>query len=104
MRVEVDTDARTLRRVALLVMRLREDSTGLGTELDAIATIIERMKRYIVLAQPLPADDLRQLAALLAAMTSRAPTHTPLSESIRGELRELLGSVSPSRLRSRLAH
>ena len=104
MRVETNTDIRTLRRIALLVTRLREDAVELNPELNAVAVILERIKRHVALEEPLSGDEFREMAGLVAALTTKTVAPTPLHQATVGELRELLAHITPRTGRRRMSH
>ena len=104
MRVETNTDIRTLRRIALLVTRLREDAVELNPELDAVAAILDRIKRHVALEEPLSGDEFREMAGLVAALTTKTVAPTPLHQATVGELRELLAHMNPRTGRRHMSH
>jgi len=104
MRVEANTDIRTLRRIALLVTRLREHAAELNPELNAVTAILDRIKRRVALEEPLSSDEFREMARLVAALTTKTAAPTPLNQATVGELRELLAHISPRTRRHHISH
>lgn len=103
-------DVATLRRIALLVVRASED-TAPGPVHDGlvkISSVIDHMKRAIVLGRPVEWDDVVRLQNLVTRLPKRCcdphtPTELVRSSAIR-ELRELVSRVDGDVHRAAVSH
>ncbi len=93
--VSFATDVRSLRRIALLVVRAREDWGPCCQELEDIALAIEHMKRDVALGSPHVAVDLRRIASLVRNLSCGATDRQSLQQSVMGELRDLVAQLTP---------
>lgn len=87
-----------LRRIALLVIRAREETSGaVSDRLFKISSVIENMKRSIALGSPLAVEDVARLQALVKQLPKRSSTPRTASEIVRwstfSELRDLVTRV-----------
>jgi len=95
MRVEMDTDVRALRRIALLVLRAKEDGGPCLPELEEIGEVIERMKRDVALGTPFIGEDLREMASLVGGLPCDTDDHGRVHRVVVGELRDLVAQLTP---------
>jgi hypothetical protein len=86
-----------LRRIALLVTRASEDCDPIRDDLEKIATVIDEMKKSLVLGAPLD-KNIARLSSLIRRLPDDARCKTSSCKRLRAslvdELRELLPAVS----------
>ena len=99
------TDVLALRRIALLVTRATEDCDPIRDELMRIATVIDQMKRSILLDEPLE-QNIAKLSSLIRHLPMDCKLGNTSCERLRnslmGELQELVPTLgsTPQRRRS----
>ena len=86
-------EAVALRRIALLVTRATEDCDPIRADLSKIATVIDAMKRSLVLGAPLD-KDVDKLSTLVRKLPAENDCETSscrrLRTSLMHELQELV--------------
>jgi len=94
-------DVSTLRRVALLVMRARDDASpgAVHDELAKIGPVIERMKRSVAIGSPFATNDVMSLFMLVKRLPRAGSAHSAseiVQASTISELRDLVTRVDRS--------
>ena len=96
-------ETRTLRRIALLVLRAGEDERdrSVSDRLWRIGAIIDHMKRDVALGAAASDGDVATLASLVQRLpaTAREPlfSHQVVQQSVLTELRELVSQLCRER-------
>ncbi len=93
--IQLEGNVRALRRIALLVIRAKEDWGPFCSDLDDIARVIERIKREIALGSRLTADEVGEMASLVTGLSSCSTVEGgPLQRAVVSELRDLVAELS----------
>jgi hypothetical protein len=96
------TDVMALRRIALLVMRARDDASpgAIHDGLAKITLVIERMKRSVAVGSPPEGNDVVSLYTLVKRLPKTACDAHSASDIVRwsaiNELRDLAASMHSS--------
>jgi hypothetical protein len=64
-------DLPALRRISLLVRRVSEDDAALRRPMIAVAEVVERLKRHVVLGLPLGENDVEHLCSLVERLARK---------------------------------
>lgn len=94
----MDQQIAALRRIALLVIRAREETSGaVNDRLFKISSVIESMKRSIAIGSPPAGEDVARLQTLVRQLPKRSSPPRSASEvvcwSTFSELHELVARV-----------
>jgi hypothetical protein len=82
-------DVPTLRRIALLALRISQDEPSLGRPMGRISAILEQMKREAALGQPFDRAEVDHLKRLLTRAARPGAADSVISGSMLAELRDL---------------
>jgi hypothetical protein len=85
-------DTATLRRIALLSLRVMQDNQSIGTEMREITKAIDELKKDSVLGIPFSAAHVARLGLLIERLTprrSQRAAHQVVENAVLAELREL---------------
>ena len=103
-----NAETRTLRRIALLVLRARQDEADrrINDRLGKIAAVIDHIKRDLAIGSRASDDDVASLALLVGGLPKASPH--PISASVARdstllELRELVDELRPLPSNNRMA-
>lgn len=86
---DAGVDIPTLRRIALLALRVGQDEPSLGRPMGRISAILARMKRDAALGQPFDRAELGRLKHLLTRAVQPALAASAIAGSMLAELRDL---------------
>ena len=85
-------DTATLRRIALLAIRVAQDNQSIGTEMREITKAIDELKKDAVLGKPFSTANVTRLGLLIEHLTPRRSpraAHQVVENAVLAELREL---------------
>ncbi|HEU4522472.1 MAG TPA: hypothetical protein VFT12_10735 [Thermoanaerobaculia bacterium] len=87
-----EVDVPTLRRIALLTLRVSQDDPALRTSMIEVSTILDHMKRDVALGRTFAPSDLKRLRTLLTGVARPRAPQSLIEAAMLDELRDL-GSV-----------
>lgn len=85
----MSVDVPTLRRMALLALRISEDEPSLGRPMNRISLLLEQMKREAALGQPFDRAEIGHLRRLLTRAVLPFAGGSVVAASMIAELGDL---------------